>query len=100
MIADYERAIETESVADLKRAYPSMTGLQQTGWEQFFQLVRDVQAQLSLTRLAVTGGAAEGHVVGTYTYLNSSTGRTETRPVAFNASFKQEAGRWRIGQIR
>jgi hypothetical protein len=77
-----------------------MTGLQQTGWEQFFQLVRDVQAQLSLTKLDITGGGAEGHVAGTYTYLNSSTGRTESRPVAFNASFKQEAGRWRISQVR
>jgi protein kinase-like protein len=100
VVAEYARAIESESVADLKRTYPSMTGLQQTGWEQFFQLVRDVQAQLSVARLDVAGDSGEGQITGSYTYLNTSTGRTENRPVSFNASFKQERGRWRISQVR
>jgi serine/threonine protein kinase len=100
VIAEYARAIESESVTDLKRTYPGMTGLQQTGWEQFFQLVRDVHAQLSVARLDVAGDAGEGQITGSYTYLNTSTGRTENRPVSFNASFQQEGRRWRISQVR
>jgi hypothetical protein len=77
-----------------------MTGVQQRGWEQFFQLVRDVKAQLSLARLDASHGTAEAQITGTYTYLNTSSGRTESQPVSFHASFKNESGRWRISQVR
>jgi hypothetical protein len=76
-----------------------MTPVQQRGWEQFFQLVRDVKAELSISRLEVSGGAAETQVVGAYTYLNTSTGRVEHQPVAFQATFRQEAGLWRMSQV-
>ena len=62
-----------------------MTGVQQRGWEQFFQLVRDVKARLSVARLDVSGGTADAQITGTYTYLNTSTGRTESQPVSFHA---------------
>ena len=77
-----------------------MTGLQQTGWEQFFQLVRDVKALLSVARLDAAGGTADAQITGTYTYLNTSSGRTESQPVSFHATFRNEGGRWRISQVR
>ena len=77
-----------------------MTGIQQRGWEQFFQLVRDVNARLSLGGLNVSGGTADAQITGTYNYLNTSTGRAENQPVSFHASFRQEGGRWRISQVR
>ena len=77
-----------------------MTPVQQRGWEQFFQLVRDVKARLSVTQLNVTGGSADAQVTGTYDYLNTSTGRAETQPVSFRATFKNDSGRWRISQVR
>ncbi len=45
VIAEYAQAIEAKSLPGLQRAYPAMTGLQARGWEQFFQLVRDVKAR-------------------------------------------------------
>ena len=77
-----------------------MTPVQQRGWQQFFQLVREVKARLSVGQLHVSGGSADAQVTGTYTYLNTSTGRAESQPVSFHASFSQEGGRWRISQVR
>ena len=50
-----------------------MTPLQQRGWEQFFQLVRDIKAELAVSRLDVTDASADAQVGGSYTYLNTST---------------------------
>jgi serine/threonine protein kinase len=100
VIGDYSNAIEAKSLADLRRVYPSMTSLQQRGWEQFFQIVRDVDAKLSVGQLDVDKDTAGAQVTGTYTYRNTSTGRTEQQPVAFHASLKKTAGQWLISQIR
>jgi hypothetical protein len=100
VVAEYGGAIESESLADLQRVYPGMTPVQQRGWEQFFQLVRDVKTQLSVGRLDVSSGTADALITGTYTYLNTSTGRAESQPVSFHASFRQEGGRWRMRQVR
>ncbi len=100
VVGEYARAIESRSLADLRRTYPGMTAMQQRGWEQFFQLVRDVKAQLSVSRLDVSNDAAEAQVSGTYTYMNTSTGKAESQPVAFHASLSNQSGQWRISQIR
>jgi serine/threonine protein kinase len=100
VVAEYAGAVESKSLAGLQRVYPGMTGVQQRGWEQFFQLVRDVKAQLSVARLDVAGGTADAQITGTYTYLNTSSGRTESQPVSFHASFRNEGGKWRISQVR
>jgi serine/threonine protein kinase len=100
VVAEYGKAIEAESLIDLLRVYPGMTGLQQRGWEQFFQLVRDVKADLSVARLDTSSGAADAQITGTYTYRNTSTGRQESQPVSFHASLKNQGGQWRITQVR
>jgi hypothetical protein len=100
VIREYAGAIESKSLDGLRRAYPGMTGVQQRGWEQFFQLVRDVNARLSVGRLDVTGGSADAQITGSYTYLNTSSGRTESQPVSFRATFRNEGGQWRISQVR
>jgi serine/threonine-protein kinase len=100
VLADYVAAVESESLAELRRVYPAMTMPQQRGWEQFFQLVRNVKAELAIGRLDVSDASAEAQVNGSYTYLNTSTQRIEHQPVAFRASLAREAGRWRILQIR
>jgi serine/threonine protein kinase len=100
VVGEYARAIESKNLQDLQRVYPGMTGIQQRGWEQFFQLVRDVNARLSVGGLNVSGGTADAQITGTYNYLNTSTGRAENQPVSFHASFRQEGGRWRITPVR
>ena len=99
-VSAYARAIESMSLRNLQAAYPGMTGVQERGWEQFFQLVRDVKAELSAQQLRVAGDAADAQVTGTYLYQNTSTGRQERQPVSFHASFKRQGGVWRIVQVR
>jgi tRNA A-37 threonylcarbamoyl transferase component Bud32 len=100
VIADYAAAIEAKSVAGLQRVYPSMTPLQERGWNQFFQVVRDMKAHLSLGRLDRSNGTADGQVSGNYEYRNTSTGASESRPVSFHAFFRRIGGQWRISQVR
>jgi serine/threonine protein kinase len=100
VVSEYAAAVQSGSLSELRRVYPAMTLPQQRGWEQFFQLVRDVKADLTVGRLDVTDGSAEAQVGGSYTYLNTSTQRTENQPVAFRATLRREGGRWRIAQIR
>jgi serine/threonine-protein kinase len=99
-IAAYARAIEMKSLPQLQSVYPGMTPVQQRGWEQFFQLVRDVKAELTAQQLGVAGDAADAQVTGTYVYLNTSTGRQERQPVSFGASFRKQGDIWRIVQVR
>jgi serine/threonine protein kinase len=100
LIGEYSEAIESQSLSDLRRVYPGMTSLQQRGWEQFFQVVREVKAQLSVGQLDVANDSANAQITGTYTYRNTSTGRTEQQPVAFHATLKKDSGQWRISQVR
>ena len=99
-MAAYGSAIESQNVDNMRRLYPGLTAAQERGWDQFFQTVRDVKAQLSVANLDVTNGAAEAQVTGLYTYLNSSTHQTEKQPVAFHMSLRKEGGSWRITQVR
>jgi hypothetical protein len=100
VVSEYASAIEARDIEAIRRAYPGMTEAQQRGWEQFFQLTRDVKANLVLTQVQVANTTAEGSVGGNYTYLNTSNGRITTQPVTFRASFKSEGGKWRMVAVR
>ena len=99
-VARYARAIEAGNVEGIRQVYPGMTPVQQRGWEQFFQLVRDVKADLAVSHLQLTSGGAEAQVGGTYSYQNTSTGRAERQPVSFHVSFRQNGGAWEMTQVR
>lgn len=83
----------------MRRAYPGMTAAQQRGWEQFFEAVRDVKAQLAVNQLDLGSGTADARVTGTYGYRNNSTGRSEVQPVSFRATLRREPAGWRIIQV-
>jgi len=100
VIAAFGSAVESQNIDNIRRVYPSLTPTQQRSWQQFFQTVRDVKAQLNVANLDVSNGAAEAQVTGLYTYLNNSTRQTEKLPVAFHMSLKKESGGWRIIQMR
>ena len=99
-LADYAAAIESESVGSIRRVYPGMSVEQQRGWEQFFGTVREVKATLSLGQLDLQGSSAEAQVAGSYAYLNTSTHRTEQRPVSFHMTFRRDSSGWRIAEVR
>ena len=98
LIASYARAIESRSVAEMKRVYPGMTAAQQTGWEQFFQSARNIRAHLSITRADVTDTNADLSVSGTYDF--DIGGRAQTQPANFRATATPDNGTWRLRIIR
>jgi serine/threonine protein kinase len=100
LVKQYAAAIEARNLPGMQRVYPGMTGLQQRGWEQFFQLVRNVDAELAVAGFQLVNGGAESQVTGIYSYLNTSTGRTERQPVSFHATFRRQGGQWQISQVR
>ena len=90
-VGAYAGAIEARSLENLRRVYPGMTPVQQRGWEQFFETVRDIKAQLTVGSL---------DVAGRYSYINNTTGRAESQPVSFQATLRRDGGGWRIVQVR
>ena len=100
VLTAYASAIESQSLDNIRRVYPGMTTAQQQRWEQFFEMVRDVKAQLSIASLDVANGTAEAQMTGSYTYLNSSTRQTEQQATAFHVTLRREAAGWRISQVR
>ena len=85
---------------NIRRLYPGLTPAQERGWQQFFQSVRNVKAQLSIANLEVSNGTAEAQVTGLYTYSNNSTRQAERLPIAFHMSLRRDPTGWRISQIR
>jgi serine/threonine-protein kinase len=100
LVGRYAAAIEAQNLAGLQRVYPGMTPVQQRAWEQFFELVRNIDAELAVTGFQLVNGGAESRVTGSYSYLNTSTGRTERQPVSFRATFRRQAGQWQISRVR
>jgi serine/threonine protein kinase len=100
VVEAYGNAVESQDLDNIRRLYPGITPAQQRGWQQFFQTVRDVKAQLTVANLDVSNGTAEAQVTGVYTYSNSSTRQTERQPVAFHMSLRRESTGWRITQVR
>jgi serine/threonine protein kinase len=99
ILESYARSIATRNVSEVKRIYVGMTPQQQSAWESFFSSVRTITATLDLSALQITGNTAVGRLSGAYQYV-TRTGRTETQPASFQATFQREGERWTLQSIR
>ena len=99
-IAAYARALESRDTGEVRRVYPGLSASQQRGWEDFFQVVRNLKANLRVTTVAAHGATAEATVDGVYLFDNVTTGRAERRPVTFHATFVSDSAGWRLNAIR
>lgn len=99
LIAAFGKALESMSIAQLRRAYPGMTATQQSGWEQFFGSVKGLRAELSVVQADVNAATAELRVTGTYTY-EGKNGKQDRQPVSFVATARREGSGWRLAAMR
>jgi len=99
VLSRYARALESRDVQQLQTAYPGLTPTQRQSWERFFRDVREMHANLTIDALDVKGDAADARVSGRYEYSAGSGGRSETQRVAFRATFRREAGIWRLAAV-
>ncbi|PYO98532.1 MAG: hypothetical protein DMD61_09640 [Gemmatimonadetes bacterium] len=100
VIDDYARALESRDVDRVRHAYPGLTTAQQQSWKGFFESVRNLKADLTVTAVSYAGVNAEAIVTGVYAYDNASTGRAERRPVTFRAILAVDSTGWRLTTIR
>ncbi len=100
LFAEYGAAIEARSVEAIRRTYPGLQPTQAREWEKFFEGVSDIDVELEVTDLKVTGDVAEAGLSGVYVFANPSTHRTQREPVSFRATLRREGTRWRITSLR
>ena len=98
-IAAYARALESLDVSQVRRAYPGLSARQQQVWEDFFQAVRNLKANLRVGNVDVKDNTAEAVVSGVYEFDNATTGQLDRTRVTFRASFVSDAGAWRLSTI-
>jgi serine/threonine-protein kinase len=99
VMKNYERAIDSRDIAELKRAYPGMTATQSKGWEDFLRTLRSIHATLAVSGLTVNGDAADARITGSYDYISNS-GQATKQAANFQASFKRENGVWKLAAVR
>jgi hypothetical protein len=100
LFEEYGSAIESRSVDAVRRVYPGLTPTQTREWEEFFRGVSDIEVELHVTALEVTGDSAAAQLAGLYVFDNPSTHRTQRESVAFQARLRREGDRWRIASLR
>jgi len=98
LVAAYARAIESRSVAEIRRVYPRLTDTQQQSWEQFFQAAHKVSAELGVSSLDVNGSTADLAVTGTLAYDVGSG--TQRQPLNFRATAVLVGDAWTLMSVR
>ena len=84
----------------IRRVYPGLSPAQSQEWEDFFRGVRDVDVDLKVTTLEVSGDSAAAQLAGVYLFEDPGTRRERRENVAFQAQLRREGGRWRIASLR
>lgn len=99
LVAEYARAIGREDLAEIRRLFPAITTEQQRAFQQFFAVVRDLKATLTMSELVSEGAVAASRITGTYEYVDAN-GRAVRQDVAFRATYRREGMQWRIVSVR
>ena len=100
VIAAYARAIEARDMRALQRVYPQMLPAQAQGWQDLFDIARDIHADLRPTAIEASGDQADVAVSGTLTYRNTNARRQERLPTTFRARLVRAGGTWVITAIQ
>jgi eukaryotic-like serine/threonine-protein kinase len=99
LVASYAHAIESRDIDAIRALYPSITVAQQRGFERFFAAVKTLKASLATAKPEISGSTASALISGSYEYVDAG-GQAQRQPVAFQATFRQEAGNWLIASVR
>jgi hypothetical protein len=100
LIARYADALESESVAAIRRVYPGLTAAQERSWTTFFDAVDEVRVQLRIVELRQTGDSAVAVVAGEYRFDTDDSRGDNRQAVRFEAALQGAENGWRIASIR
>ena len=100
LFAQYAQAIESRSIPAIRRVYPGLSPAQSKEWEDFFGAVNEIDVDLAVSDLAVSGDSADARLSGVYVFQNPGTRHTQREPVSFQARLRRTGGEWRIEALR
>jgi tRNA A-37 threonylcarbamoyl transferase component Bud32 len=100
VFAHYAQAIESRSIPAIRRVYPGLSPAQSKEWEDFFGAVNEIDVDLAVSDLAVSGDSADARLSGVYVFQNPGTRHTQREPVSFQARLRRMGGEWRIEVLR
>jgi len=100
VFAHYAQAIESRSIPAIRRVYPGLSPAQSKEWEDFFGAVNEIDVDLTVSDLAVSGDSADARLSGVYVFQNPGTRHTQREPVSFQARLRRMGGEWRIEVLR
>ena len=100
VFAEYAQAIESRSIPAIRRVYPGLSPAQSKEWEDFFGAVDQIDVDLAVSDLAVSGDSADARLSGVYVFQNPGNRRTQREPVSFQARLRRMGGEWRIELLR
>lgn len=98
VIQSYGRALESRDVGEVRRVYPALSAQQAQVWRDFFATVTDLNVELAISQLQITGDVAEAQVEGSSQFMQSR--RAQRQPMTFHATLERVSETWRITSIR
>ena len=100
LVAAYATALEARSLDAIRRVYPTLQPAQAREWEEFFNAVSDIDVELRVTGLEISGASANAQLAGVYSFTDPSSRRLKHENVGFTARLRRDGGTWLIESLR
>ncbi len=100
LIAAYARALEAGDIDRVRSVFPSFSDERARQLRDSFQIMENLQAELSVTSFEETGDVATAEVKGVYHFYNARARTEVDAPITFTADFERGPNGWRIVKTR
>jgi tetratricopeptide (TPR) repeat protein len=99
LLARYEAALESRSLASLKQLWPSLGGSQETAIRNEFGHASRIDVEIRAPRIEVTGDTATATFLRRYELVTTDGQRLNSQSMT-TMSLRKSAGTWEIAQVR
>jgi serine/threonine-protein kinase len=99
LLAQYEAALESRSLASLKRLWPSLAGTQESAIRNEFQQTRSIEVEVVSPRIEVSGDSATATFVRRYAPVTTDGQRLSSQSLT-TMNMRRTAAGWVIERVR
>ena len=99
MIDRYKQALESRSIDQLKRLWPSLSGTAENAIRQEFQHTTRITVEITEPQISVSGGSATASFLRKYSLVTVEGQRLQTTTRAV-MNLRRTGSGWVIGGIR
>ncbi|MFN2432131.1 MAG: hypothetical protein ABR599_04820 [Gemmatimonadota bacterium] len=93
-LGELRGAIEAEDLTALRRTWVSLGGDEASGFEHWFEQVRETEVRYELQSVSRAGEALVARVQTTYGFYDASSGERERRAFEQMLELRSRDGRW------